>query len=542
VSFSGPSELASLRIAAVFRAAAWIVALLVSGTWLWHLVAGSPAMFLTLEDDSYYYTVVADRLVSSGKPTFDGFTLTNGFHPLWFLLITALRVLFGRFGALFWGAFACVLFVCTVLTFEMAARFLRTLGAESWLAAGIAAAFSFGNARLAAMGMETALCAPLFLCLLAEAARGGLANPRQAAKLGFIASLTVLARIDLGLAVLLLLLGLFFLERPGFKAVLAFGCAGFLLPVYALANLRWFGGLLPLSAVAKQQLLRTVFHPRYLWTCAFYTTYEWFAGPILGLGVLALYRELRTSKLDLPLLAAAVPIVFACIFFLLNSFTGWVFFGWYAFPYAAALPAALWLTWRRWLMNDAHGRRSPRRMRAFGLALLSCFGVTGIAGATRHFVERGALGTVSDYSMLAMSLDLGERLRDHAGTYAMGAMAGAVAQRLDHPVFQLEGLVGDRRMIEHLRKQDPLPQVLEENHVDYLIVSYADEPAPRRNGCYVISEPYAMWAKESKSLRGVLCATPIVDFVTEHGPHAWSFFATLETLVFDLHGARWEAE
>ncbi|HEX4386343.1 MAG TPA: hypothetical protein VH083_25485 [Myxococcales bacterium] len=540
MSFSGPSELASLRIAAVFRAAAWIVALLVSGTWLLHLVTGSPAMFLSLEDDHYYYTVVADRLVSSGKLSFDGVTLTNGFHPLWFLVIAALRAVFGRFGSMYWIAFASVLFVCTVLTFELAARFLRALGAESWLAAGIAAAFSFGNALLAATGMETAICAPLFLWLLAEVARGGSANPRQAAKLGLIASLTVLARIDLGLAVALLVLGLIVLERPGFKAICAFGCAGLLLPIYAAANLKMFGGLLPISAVAKEQLLRTAFHPRYLWTCSFYTCYEWFAGPLLALGALALFLELRSRRLDLRLLAAGVPIVFAAVFFFLNSFTGWVYFGWYAFPYAAALPASFWLMWQRWLMNDSHGRRSPRRMRAFGLALLTCLGIAALSGATRHFVERGPLGTASDYSMLAMSLSLSERMRDHAGTYAMGAMAGAVSQRLEHPVFQLEGLVGDRRMLAHLRNQDPLPQVLAENHVDYLIVSYADEPAPRRKGCYVIQEPYPVWARESKRLSGVLCATPIVDFVTEHGPHSWSFFGALETLVFDLHGARWE--
>jgi hypothetical protein len=540
VSFSGPSELASLRIAAVFRAAAWLVALLVSGTWLVHLVSGSDAMFLSLEDDHYYYTVIADRLVATGKLSFDGTTLTNGFHPLWFAIIAALRAVFGRFGFMYWTAFASVLFVCTVATFEAAARFLRTLGAESWLSAGIALAFSFGNALLAATGMETAIAAPLFLWLLAEVARGGADNPRQAAKLGLLASLTVLARVDLGLAVALLIIGLVSLERPGFKAVLAFGCAGILLPLYAAANLKWFGGLLPISAVAKQQLVRTVFHPRYLWTCAFYTNYEWFAGPTLLLGALALYREARTTRIDLPLVAAAVPIVFACIFFFLNSFTGWVYFGWYSFPYAAALPASLWLTWKRWLMNDAHGRRSPRRMRAFGLALLSCFGLAALAGATRHFVERGPLGTASDYSMLAMSLDLGNRMRDHAGTYAMGAMAGAVAQRLDHPVFQLEGLVGDRRMLEHLRRQDPLPLVLQENRVDYLIVSYAGEAAPKHNGCYVIESPYPMWARESKSLRGLLCAEPVEDFVTEHGPHSWSFFGALETLVFDLHGARWE--
>jgi hypothetical protein len=38
-------------------------------------------------DDAYYYFVVARHLVQSGQSTFDGFTLTNGYHPLWMALI-----------------------------------------------------------------------------------------------------------------------------------------------------------------------------------------------------------------------------------------------------------------------------------------------------------------------------------------------------------------------------------------------------------------------------------------------------------------------
>src|SRR5271165_7009287 len=38
-------------------------------------------------DDAYYYFVVARHLVHNGQSTFDGFTLTNGYHPLWMALI-----------------------------------------------------------------------------------------------------------------------------------------------------------------------------------------------------------------------------------------------------------------------------------------------------------------------------------------------------------------------------------------------------------------------------------------------------------------------
>ena len=42
---------------------------------------------LYLEDDAFYYTVIAHHIAQSGVSTFDGQTLTNGYHPLWLGLL-----------------------------------------------------------------------------------------------------------------------------------------------------------------------------------------------------------------------------------------------------------------------------------------------------------------------------------------------------------------------------------------------------------------------------------------------------------------------
>src|ERR1700691_5333604 len=42
---------------------------------------------ILFSDDAYYYFVVARRLVQTGRSSFDGFTLTNGYHPLWMALL-----------------------------------------------------------------------------------------------------------------------------------------------------------------------------------------------------------------------------------------------------------------------------------------------------------------------------------------------------------------------------------------------------------------------------------------------------------------------
>ena len=44
----------------------------------------------TMNDDAYYYVVVARNFVATGETTFDGISLTNGFHPLWFWLQVAM--------------------------------------------------------------------------------------------------------------------------------------------------------------------------------------------------------------------------------------------------------------------------------------------------------------------------------------------------------------------------------------------------------------------------------------------------------------------
>ncbi len=44
----------------------------------------------TMNDDAYYYTVVARNFATTGQMTFDGISRTNGYHPLWFWLQVAM--------------------------------------------------------------------------------------------------------------------------------------------------------------------------------------------------------------------------------------------------------------------------------------------------------------------------------------------------------------------------------------------------------------------------------------------------------------------
>src|SRR5437762_1272085 len=82
----------------IARAASYFCFSLVAATFLYHISRGSAAYLGFLEDDYFYYATIADNLVRFGRFTYDGTTLTNGFHPLWQLVLTLLRLVCGRFG------------------------------------------------------------------------------------------------------------------------------------------------------------------------------------------------------------------------------------------------------------------------------------------------------------------------------------------------------------------------------------------------------------------------------------------------------------
>jgi hypothetical protein len=148
--------------AAPSRAAAYVASFLVCAPFVYHLAHRSTAFLGLLEDDYFYYAIVADKFITLGRTTYDGVTLTNGFHPLWFAILVGVRWLFGRFGAGFYVVLTSIILACLILTFELSRRFARQLGASPALAGAAAAVYSGGTARLFSGGMECVVAVPLF--------------------------------------------------------------------------------------------------------------------------------------------------------------------------------------------------------------------------------------------------------------------------------------------------------------------------------------------------------------------------------------------
>ena len=52
--------------------------------------ADIPAIIASIPDDAFYYFEIARNIANGRNVTFDGETLTNGFHPLWVVFLTPL--------------------------------------------------------------------------------------------------------------------------------------------------------------------------------------------------------------------------------------------------------------------------------------------------------------------------------------------------------------------------------------------------------------------------------------------------------------------
>jgi hypothetical protein len=526
---------------ALCRAVAYLAAVLVAAPIVWHLAHGSLAYLGLFEDDYFYYSIVADRLVSTGKLTYDGITTTNGFHPLWFVTVLALRAIAGGLNGVFYVLLTAVFLGSMVATYELSRAFARALGASAALAAAVPLVHCVATDLVIASGMETALDVPLLLLLLLAFTRGGPITPARAGRLGLLASVAILARLDIALVVPIAFAGWLWFMRPPratvLRAVLAFCAAGIAVPLYAAWNLFGFGSVLPVSAVAKQPVLRPGINISYLKIIARYTVFGATAGLTLVLGTFALLALWRRRHLVPPraLFAAAVLLGFTALFYSLNSLSGWMYFGWYAYPLGPALVVALVLVGTVVALRV----RPPWRARA-SAAIVGAASILALVQGARAFAIRGPLWTVKDNGLLGMSVELADRLRDRHGVYAMGAISGFVSYLLHEPVVQLEGLVADPAMGQHLRREDFLGDVLGKYGVEYLVVSLYRVPLEKSDGCWHITQPNAEWSGDRVArMSGHLCAEPVEHFFTRAPERPWSVFTTLETFVFDVRSARW---
>ncbi len=245
--------------------------ILTYGAWFaWYTLANFDLINLIRDvnsDDSFYYFQIARNLAAGKFSTFDGgITQTNGYHPLWLLLITPFYWVFDPQAALFGiKAFEILLTAGGVALVVLATGISRL----PWilLFAALPRLYRYGHFQV---GVESAI-ALFMLGLLFLALSLFARNPaRWTWPLAVIAFALPYARLEyvaisLTATAALYLIGWSWQEKPpgaSLKAAesvapssrtfvpLLGACAGIL--VYFVYNRLVFGGFVPVSAASKQ--------------------------------------------------------------------------------------------------------------------------------------------------------------------------------------------------------------------------------------------------------------------------------------------------
>lgn len=175
-------------------------------------VAGSETLLLVLvKDDGFYYLQLARNIALGNGATFDGIAPTNGFHPLWTILLAPV----------FWFEFASPytpvrIAIALALAIHIAAGWAVRRAAARWTdtaTGNLAGLFYVANPLalyVVVSGMESPLLGLLVALLVAESIavqRGetSLAKRSTMARVGVLSGLCILTRTDAVLLVALVL-------------------------------------------------------------------------------------------------------------------------------------------------------------------------------------------------------------------------------------------------------------------------------------------------------------------------------------------------
>ena len=404
------------------------------------------------QDDAYYYFLIARHLVATGQSTFDGITLTNGYHPLWLGIVALQYRLFGPsmlltrciefslgFGAL-WSL---------LLVANLPGLLLNLLYTTGLFA--VISMFAFN-------GMETtalACCYGLFTLAstrrFSGAVSAGIVD-------GCLAALTIAARID---ALVFVIPQLLLASTSWPRRVVSLCVIALLGLLHMAVNQHVFSSALPISGDVKalgglqinQALLHQILHSKEPPVFVFRA--------LLLLTIIAplLLRTLNSQVLRAVLLAFSIGMV---LFFVrLEFFSSWAVWPWYNFPilllYVAGAPALLLACDRHIFHLLSPKLRSVALAGAVLLAVVIFMRQAKQERANRRFgPER--------INQLAIH-ESGGLLK--ASTVAMGDHAG----NFQYPghVLQLEGLVGDREYLDLLKRKADIRPFLCEHGAQFLI-------------------------------------------------------------------------
>jgi hypothetical protein len=415
---------------------------------------------LTFVDDAYYYIVLARHLVQTGKSTFDGLALTNGYHPLWMLLLAAQYKLFGD-SFLLTRAIEYLLGLGTLIA---ALRVVRLPGMALNLV------FSAGLyellAHFAFNGMETTLFAFCFTAFTwysqcRKPSSGNSSSPNGIG-LGLFAAAAVASRID---AAVFILPQLLLFSGPRARRLVA--CATLLLCglAYAALNHHIFGVTMPISGEIKSlgglqlnhRLLQVLAAPSQPVAALFYVA--------AGMFLLTPFAIARTTNLTLRGVQYAYMIGFVLYLARMLFFSSWRIWIWYDYPvligYIGCSPTVLLL------LHHRLQRLFTQPQLTLATAILA---VCAVLFSARDLLTPTRPEPLGYFYLNHLLIDRYANTLN--GTpVAMGDRAGNFAYEYPGGVDQLEGLMNDHAFFNTLRTHGDVKALLCQRHIAF-VASY----------------------------------------------------------------------
>ncbi len=472
-----------------------------------------------MRDDFFYYLIVARNLAAGHGSTFNGLVRTNGYHPLWLLLLTALaRVSGGPRAVLSFVALTSV--AATVAMYAFALRIFRAAGVRGWVAAALAAYVAICSLDLFFYGMEVTLALPLALglCVYVLGWKATCGNGWWAGA-GLLVALVVLARMD-GL-LFAALLGLLLLLTPEVRRsltptkVASLGAGLLPLAAYFVMSRLVFGLWFPVSGLAKQLRWHHSVAPIIWYSVLDVPRFAKLnltvaiAGAALLPFVLRRFRPVQRAVLGAMLLFPWVLVL------VLSLRSDWEMWPWYYWIFRMALCGSLAL-WFGTLASFARGEGRRSAANAWRVAPQALAALVSLAAVVRAGTLAWVPGQLDFYQT---ATEVRAFAATHPGIYAMGDRSGMTAYLLPEPVVQAEGLMMDRGFLDHIRRQDDLRATLRAYGARYY-VGTAWEPY---TGCFHAVEPIDA-GMDSPHMVSDFCEAPLLRRERDG----------IQTLIFDL--------
>jgi hypothetical protein len=478
------------------------------------------------DDDFYYYLQIARNLAMGRGSTFDGIHFTNGYHPLWMLVLWAICLLPQ---ALWLPLITLMISLSAWAVFVLGRRCLRVTSMDPLLATSAGVLLGLMTILINRGGMEIVLTLPLLFLLVSLRLEGRIRQiGKSAIVYGLLGAAIILSRLDsiIFIATLFAFEVIVLIARGWLTALrsMLFLLVG-LSPVliYVLINLHFFGTATPVSGQAKQLEHHPAFsagafyylfryQPAAMRLIIFFPSITLIAAAILSIRV---RRIDSISDRDRPLLLSLLsfPVIHILILAMLSD---WPLWQWYLYTWIAGALGAFLVLFRPHAIWEWAGRKTAIRLSVAATTVLLMLTLMAYA-AQRLRLALHPTGVTFEIYDTAISLE--EFSNAHPGIYAMGDRAGIPGFLLGQPLLQVEGLVMDRKFLDHIKNQENLQSVLTAYHVRY----YIGTNLPYKNGCYHAIEP-AQAGSHSPKMQGDFCTQPTAVLRNRGG----------ETEVFDL--------